>query len=126
MSKFNLSETENEVMEFFWNRNDVFTFYEIYQYFTEEKNKDWKKQTLYTYLTRLLKKGILTYKKKGNTYLYYAKINKKKYIKNWTNEFLDNTFNGSVKRFLCALSGDDCLDPKIINELKEYFIKDDD
>ncbi len=125
MSIFNLSETETEIMEFFWDRNDVFTFYEVYQYFIEEKNKEWKKQTLYTYFSRLINKGVLTYKKKGTTYLYYSKIDKKKYIKQCTNKFLDDTFGGSLKNFLCALSGDDCLDPEAINELKEYFIKND-
>lgn len=125
MGKFNLSKTENEVMHFFWNRNDKFTFGEVYDYFIDEKGKTWKKQTLQTYLSRLVKKGVLANEKKGNTYLYFAKVDEKEYIQNWTKNFLNNTFNGSVKSFLSALSGDCNLDEKTINELKEFLMDSD-
>lgn len=124
MGKFNLTDTEKEVMEFFWNRDDKFTFGEIYDYFIKEKNKTWKKQTVQTFLVHLVKKGVLTNEKKGNTYLYFLKITKEKYIQKWTKNFLDTTFDGSLKKFLCALSGGDSLEPQIADELKEYFIKD--
>jgi len=121
MGKFNLSETESEVMEFFWNRKGKFAFGEIYDYFKNEKNKIWKKQTLQTYITHLIKKGVLVSEKKGNMYLYFLKVTKEEHIKNWTKDFLDKTFQGSIKKFLFALGGNEKLDDKTIAELKEFL-----
>lgn len=123
MGKFDLSEVEMEIMDFFWSKDDKLTFGEIYNYFTENKNKLWKKQTTQTYLTRLIKKGVLTTEKKGNTNLYFPKITKEEYIQNWTKGFLNNVFDGSVKKFLSALSGNSSLDEATIKELKEFLMK---
>jgi len=124
MSKFNLTEAENDVMDFFWTNEGKFAFGEIYDYIINEKKKTWKKQTLQTYITHLIQKDILANEKKGNMYLYFLKTPKGKYMQKWTKEFLDNTFDGSVKNFLSALSGGNSLDEKTINELKE-FLNDD-
>lgn len=125
MGKFNLTETESEVMEFFWNREGKFAFGEIYDYFIDEKNKTWKKQTLQTYITHLIQKEVLASEKKGNMYLYFLKITKDEHIQNWTKNFLDKTFNGSIKNFLLALSGGNALDKKTVDELKEILISSD-
>lgn len=40
--KFGLSETEYELMEFFWESGRKLSFREILDYFNEIKKKDWK------------------------------------------------------------------------------------
>lgn len=55
--KFGLSETEYELMEFFWESDRKLSFREILDYFNEIKKKDWKKQTLSSFLTILQKEG---------------------------------------------------------------------
>lgn len=121
MGKFNLTATEKEIMEFFWNQSDKSTFGEIYNYFVDEKHKTWKKQTLQTHLLHLVTKNVLINQKKGNTYLYYPKISKNEYIETYTKEFLDNIFGGSIKKLLFAIRGKNKLDDKSIEELKEFL-----
>ena len=58
-----LSQTEHEIMEFFWDAQKEYDFKELMQHFNEEGGKEWKKQTLNTFLSRLLDKGLLERKK---------------------------------------------------------------
>ena len=57
--KFGLSETEYELMEFFWDNPGEKSFKEILEYFNNVKGKNWKKQTLSTFLTILQNRGYL-------------------------------------------------------------------
>ena len=52
--KFGLSETEYELMEFFWDNPGEKSFKEILEYFNNVKGKNWKKQTLSTFFKELL------------------------------------------------------------------------
>ena len=45
-SKYNLSATEMEIMEFLWDTNKKLSASEILKYFNDNKSKNWKKQTL--------------------------------------------------------------------------------
>ena len=54
-----LSKTEYEIMEYFWGMGDKYTFGELMKYFNENLDKNWKKQTLNTFLSRLIEKGLL-------------------------------------------------------------------
>lgn len=58
-----LSKTEYEIMEYFWEMGDKYTFGELMKYFNENLDKNWKKQTLNTFLSRLIEKGLLKKKK---------------------------------------------------------------
>ena len=44
-----LSKTEYEIMEYFWEMGDKYTFGELMKYFNENLDKNWKKQTLNTF-----------------------------------------------------------------------------
>ena len=44
-SKYNLSATEMEIMEFLWDTNKKLSASEILKYFNDNKSKNWKKQT---------------------------------------------------------------------------------
>ena len=60
-SKYNLSATEMEIMEFLWDTNKKLSASEILKYFNDNKSKNWKKQTLNTFLVKLIEKGALQY-----------------------------------------------------------------
>ena len=42
-SKYNLSATEMEIMEFLWDTNKKLSASEILKYFNDNKSKNWKK-----------------------------------------------------------------------------------
>ena len=50
-----------EIMEFLWDTNKKLSASEILKYFNDNKSKNWKKQTLNTFLVKLIEKGSLQY-----------------------------------------------------------------
>lgn len=122
--QYNLSETELEIMEVIWAADRGFTFSELLSFFNNERGKEWKKQTLNTFLVRLIDKGALRSEKIGTKFVYFAINTKMEHIQVWTHKLLDNVFGGSVKGFLTALSGGKKVDSQTMNELKA-FLEDD-
>ena len=49
-----LSDTELMIMEYLWSQNTPKTFSEIKAFFEATTNKNWKKQSLSTFLLRLV------------------------------------------------------------------------
>ena len=66
-----LSETEYEIMEVLWNSEAPMSASQILSYFAEYRNKDWKAQTLATFLSRLTQKGLITSKREGRVPYYW-------------------------------------------------------
>lgn len=54
-----LSDAEFMIMDYLWSQNTPKTFSEIKSFFDITTDKNWKKQTLNTFLLRLVKKGYL-------------------------------------------------------------------
>ena len=48
-----MSATEFYILKYLWSRETPATFSEIMTHFNEEEKKEWKKQTVNTFLTRL-------------------------------------------------------------------------
>ena len=59
ISTYNLTATTKLIMDYLWDFPEGTSFREIYKHFTEVKGRDWKRQTLYTYLTILMEQGFL-------------------------------------------------------------------
>ncbi len=126
-SKYNLSATEMEIMEFLWDTNKKLSASEILKYFNDNKSKNWKKQTLNTFLVKLIEKGALQYDMVKNKKYYYPTAQsqtKTEHIKYWTQNFINKTFDGSLSNFLCSFTGGARLDEKSYNELKKYLEDD--
>ena len=123
-SKYNLSATEMEIMGFLWDANKKSSASEILKFFNENKEKNWKKQTLNTFLVKLIEKGALQYDVAKNKKYYFPSNQsetKTQHIKHWTQNFIEKTFDNSLYNFLCAFTGGTRLDEKAYNELKQYL-----
>lgn len=118
---YGLSSTEYELMEFFWNAEGKVTFRELLNYFNEKKGKGWKKQTLSSFLSILQSQGLVSADKQGKNYSYYAAISKEEHIHRWTREFLAQSFDNSLGKFLAAFSGNSRLSSEEAEELKRYL-----
>ena len=57
--KYGLTYTEMEIMEFLWSQENEVQFKEILIYANEKLHKDWKRQTLSTYLKNLQMAGLV-------------------------------------------------------------------
>ena len=61
MKKFQkLSDTEMEIMTIIWGLNKEVTSAELLNIIEKEKGKRWSGQTIATFLSRMIEKGVLT------------------------------------------------------------------
>lgn len=118
---YGLTNTETEIMELLWKADHKMSFRELLDYFTTELHKDWKKQTLSSYLIALQKAGLISADASGKNYFYYAACTKEEHIHNWTKELLNQSFGNSLGRFMAAFSGGAKLSEKEVEELRKYL-----
>lgn len=119
--KFGLSATEYELMEFFWDNPGEKSFKEILEYFNNVKGKNWKKQTLSTFLTILQNRGYLKADMSRKKYLYSPTRQREEHVTSWLRKLCSDFFGDSLGRFLTAFSGGQQLSDKDAQELREYL-----
>lgn len=77
-----LSDTEFYILQYLWSLETPTTFAEILVHFTEE-GKTWKKQTVNTFLSRMIQKGYLkSIKQKVRELFIFQCLPKKNFMKN--------------------------------------------
>lgn len=107
-----------EVMQIIWKLNRSVQSSELLAIFSE---KGWKGQTIATFLSRLVDKGLLSVTKgKGRANIYSPCLSLKEYKKWEANSLLDTMYQGSVKTFLATLYDDKVTDDEL-DELKDWF-----
>lgn len=115
-----LSETEMELMEVIWECAPPVTSTELLRIFTQ-RGKEWKAQTISTFLSRLVDKGALEATRHGRTNKYVPRISPEDYKLAETQHILDGLYQGSVKNLIAALYDGDKLSDEDITELKQWF-----
>lgn len=117
-----LSETEMEVMQIIWDYGQAITSGELINIFAVKKGKEWKGQTMATFLSRLVEKGVLvSEKKQGRTNIYFPRISLEEYRSKEANSLLEALYDGSVKNFLATLYGGKELTKDEVKELRSWF-----
>lgn len=98
-----LSETEMSIMEELWKIGKPVSAKELEQIFLL-KQKKWKIQTISTFLVRMENKKYISHEKKGKAKMYFPIIEKNEIEKIEAKGILDAYYNGSLKKFILALS----------------------
>lgn len=119
--KYGLSPTEYEMMEFIWVADHKLSFKEIFQYFNEVKLKNWKKQTVSTYLKMLQDGGHLLADSNGTRYQYYPAHSRQAHINAWMRGIYADSFDNSIGKVLAAFTGEKKLSKKDADELRNYL-----
>ncbi len=121
MSKIQrMSDAEKEVMQIIWATGGSISSAWLLDEL-KSQNKDWKPNTVLTFLARLIEKGILTAEKHGRANEYTPLVSEKEYKRFETRSFLDSVYGGSVKKFIAALYEGDDLTTDEIEDLKKWF-----
>lgn len=115
-----LSETEMKLMKEIWNIGRPVTSNELLEIFSEKEEKEWKGQTIATFLSRLVDKGVLLLEREGRPNTYVPRISFKVYKKREAQNLLDTMYKGSVKNFLATLY-DDKVSSDELDEIKKWF-----
>ncbi len=109
-----ISESEYEIMKLIWRDAPISTNDVVKRF---EGINDWSPKTVQTLLARLVKKGALSYEKKGRVYIYTPLIKEKEYIHTESSSFLKKFYNGALNSMVLNFIDDDKLTDKDINEL---------
>ena len=114
-----LPDAEFDVMMAIWKgQPPVNTAYLMNQV---GKEKGWKAPTLISFLVRLEDRGYITSSKKGKERLYVPVATRDLYIKNVTEQFVDQYHNGSFVRLMDSLYADKRLSEEDIDELLQWL-----
>ena len=100
---------------------DSKTLGELLEYFNQYRNKDWKSQTLSTFMTRLSGKDIVTQTVTGRTKHYYPLLAREEFESEKAKRILDSMYNSSLKKFVATLYRSNKLSEDDVNELKEWL-----
>ena len=77
----------------------------------------WKKSTTYTVLKKLCDKGLF----KNNSGIVSSLVSREEYTSLQTEEFVENTFNGSLPAFLAAFTSRKKLTADEVYEIKRMI-----
>lgn len=102
---FGLTNTEVEIMEIFWKASGPLSFREILEHVNTVLKKDWKKQTLNTYLSSLHKAGLIRIERSNYFYSYTAACTKDEYIQRWTQKLVEDSYGNSICNLVAAFTG---------------------
>ena len=104
MAEFeHLTDCEEMVMKTVWDAERELGLMDITQGVNEVCQKNWKPQTVSTFLARLVRKGYLKHYRQGRVFLYQILIPREKYVAKKAKEFIDFWTHGNMDEFLEAL-----------------------
>lgn len=119
MIEYSLSDCEELVMKCIWDSESDIGVLQITQMANEKYGKNWRQQTVSTFLVRLVKKNYVDMYRKGRNFFYHAKIEKAEYCENIVKNYVDFWNNGSVSEFVCGLYKNGKLSNKEKKEIKD-------
>ena len=119
---YKLSDTEQVIMEIFWEAEDALTFKEIMTLANEKLNKNWKKQTVNTYLANLQKAGLLLADKRcARAYFYSPAYTREEYTQLCVRGLVEESFGNSIFNFVSAFTGGKKLSKEDADELRKLI-----
>lgn len=113
-----ISESEWEVMKLLWNKSPLTSEEIIYSL---SENKNWRKQTIKTFIIRLSKKAAIGYEKEGRIYKYYPLVNEKECRRYENKSFLQKVYSGSLGILLSNFLEEEDLSTNEIEELERIL-----
>lgn len=114
MGDIKIAEIEYKFAELIWEREPIGSG-ELVKLCEKELN--WKKSTTYTVLRRLCEKGIFQNQSAQVTSL----IKKEEYMALCSEQFVEETFDGSLPMFLAAFMRRKKLSKKQITEIQQII-----
>ncbi|WP_270997575.1 BlaI/MecI/CopY family transcriptional regulator [Listeria seeligeri] len=120
MSIKSISKSEFEVMKVIWDFGRAVQYVDVAEKLAE-KDYSWKKNTILTFLTRLVEKKLLRVKKIGRKNEYYALVSESEYLGQQTENFLEDIYEGDVKGLITNLVQKDLITVDEIDDLQEYW-----
>ncbi len=119
MIEYSLSECEELVMRCIWDSEGDAGVQQITQMVNERYQKEWKQQTVSTFLVRLVKKGYTDMYRKGRCFYYHPKVEKAEYCDMILRDYVEFWNHGDMAAFICDLYKNGKLTSKEKKAIKE-------
>lgn len=113
-----MSESEMEIMQVIWELEAPVTTAQMLEIFA---HKGWKAQTMSTFLSRLVEKGVLTVARQGKSNLYTPAVTLEEYRRLEAQHVIESMYHGSLQNFLAAFYGGKRMSRAEAEELKAWF-----
>ena len=114
MTQYRLGEVESDFAALIWD-NEPLPSSRLVELCRERL--DWKKSTTYTVLRRLCQKGI--FQNEGG--VVTARISREEFAGRQSREFVDETFGGSLPKFLAAFTSRQKLSAEEVEQLQRLI-----
>lgn len=118
MSKYKLSPSELEFMEFFWNSVEEKCKKDVLDHFSKS-GKDGS--TVSFFLSKLAKKGFLIPRREGRNFFYMPAVTRLQYEQTMINEALSRTYGNSLEVILANFCGKKSVSRKDIDHIRDWL-----
>lgn len=122
--KCEMSQSESLIMDYLWKNDGGKGFSEIMEYLNGELHKNWKKQTINTFIRHLIDKGLVSADTSQKSRRYSAALTPTQYARGKAKKILADYYDGSVEVFISALTGGKQLSGKVADELRGMIESD--
>lgn len=117
-----ITECEKVVMKCVWDSDHELSMQEITEMVNTQYDKNWKTQTVSTFLARLVKKDYLKMYRKGRCFYYQPLVDKEEYKDDVLRDYVQFWNDGSMCAFVCGLfNKEDMLNESERKELKKII-----
>lgn len=99
-----LTECEVLVMKVIWESGEVMSVQEITSRINQKYKKDWKLQTVSTFLSRAVRKGYLEMKRNGRSFDYYPLVTEQEYGRREIVKCVDNWGCGRLGNLIASFA----------------------
>ena len=115
-----VSDSELELMRIVWAKGGTALFAQVMEEL-QQREMDWKKNTVLTFLSRLIEKKLLSTRKIGHRNEYSAVVSEKEYLAAQTRHFLDKVYEGNVNGLVATLLQQELLTSDDMEQLRAFW-----
>ena len=116
-----MTDAELEIMETLWARGEPVFLGELLDDFNARTNKNWKKQTINTFLFKMQQQNLVRAIEGERFKRYFPVITREEYLEEATQSFLEKNYGGSCAKMLAMLSGGEKPDNNEIEALRQML-----
>lgn len=113
-----ISGAELEVMQILWAADEPLNIQMVCDQLPHDK---WAYKTVGTLLMRMEEKGAVSSEKRGRSNYYTPVLDKEKYAREQTREFVERVYRGSVKDLAVSLFKSEDMTESDIAEIRKMF-----
>lgn len=115
-----ISNSELQLMQIIWDLGGRARFVQVMEVLEAQDNQ-WNKNTVLTFLARLVDKGLLSTEKIGRRNEYIAQVSQQDYQADQTRSLVERVYRGSVKGLVASLLQSDSLTQQDLAELHQFW-----